>query len=904
MSNLSISKMTVEHMTAPVGLDVKAPRFAWVLENSAQQNIVQAAYQLQIFSEHTSVADTGRVSAADSIEVKIPGFEAAPKTAYQVQLRVWDNEGNEAAAETGFETGFLGTGWEASWYEPEQVPTEPSVDYDGEGTNVEATVEVVEEKERDFAEFRPAQYIRIPVQVGKKLTKARTYMTSHGVYRFYVNGSRPDDREFAPDNTAYQGFLQYQTYDITPYLKEGKNILGITVGDGWWVGRVGLTGDSCQYGTTLGLILQTELFYEDGTKEVVTGADGVSATGALVFSDIFVGEKYDATKELVGWEKADYDDSSWKKLNPVSYGTENLSGQYGEPVRPIKVFKPISIIKTPKGETVLDVGQVMAGQIEATITAEAGREIKFEHSEVLDADGNYYNNILGINKEQTDIYVTKEGTQTYRPIFSYHGFRYVKISGWNGEPSVDDFTVYVLSSQMDDIGTFTTSNEKLNQLQHNIYWSQISNTLSIPTDCPQRERAGWTGDIMAFSPTLCFNRNADAFLTRWMKSLRIDQRPDGAVTDVVPYLRAYELMNKASGFHTSCGWGDAVILVPLAAYRAYGDKQILADNYDAMVKWMDYIKGRCENNHPEGYESWDEAHKARSRYLWNTDFHFGDWLVPSMVLGNPDGGAMINTALATKEYVAPAYYAFSAKNMKAVAEALGKTEDAKAFGELYENIKKAYIEEYVSDEGRIPQELQGLYVIALKNDLVSEEARPKMAAHLREMIEQNDNCLDTGFLSVLFLMDVLCENGMRDLAYKILYQTKCPSWLYEVEHGATTMWESWGAVLEDGTVSTYSYNHYAFGCVGEWMYKTLGGLKLLEPGYKRFAVSPDYDCGLSNASVSQDSPYGNIEVSWKKENSSVELNVKVPVNTTAEIALENGNTVTVGSGSYRYVIAI
>jgi alpha-L-rhamnosidase len=239
-----------------------------------------------------------------------------------------------------------------------------------------------------------------------------------------------------------------------------------------------------------------------------------------------------------------------------------------------------------------------------------------------------------------------------------------------------------------------------------------------------------------------------------------------------------------------------------------------------------------------------------------------------------------------------------------VAEALGKTEDAKAFGELYENIKKAYIEEYVSDEGRIPQELQGLYVIALKNDLVSDEVRPKMVAHLREMIEQNDNCLDTGFLSVLFLMDVLCENGMRDLAYKILYQTKCPSWLYEVDHGATTMWESWGAVLEDGTVSTYSYNHYAFGCVGEWMYKTLGGLQLIEPGYKKFAVNPDYDCGLDSASISQDSPYGRIEVSWKKADGKVELNVTVPVNTTAEVTLDGGATVKIGSGAYSYKLAV
>ena len=903
MGNLELSRIRVEHMTEPIGLDVSEPRFSWVLQNTAENDVYQQSYRICIRKEEEIVADTGEIASDESIEVTVEGFQPEPKTSYTVLIYVTDDHGNTADGKTAFETGFMGTEWETFWYEPEQEPTEPSADYSADtGTDVTVAVSESGNEDRDFHEFRPSQFIRIPVHAEKEVKRARVYMTAHGIYRLYVNGVRPDDREFAPEITAYNGFLQYQTYDVTSMIAEGNNILGVILADGWWVGRVGLTGDCCQYGDKLGILVQTELLYEDGTREMFDARDGVSSVGPLVYSDLFVGERYDAGKELAGWDRPGFDDSDWKVLKKAAYSMDNLSGQYGEPVHPIRVLKPVEIIRSPKGEVILDAGQVLAGQLEASIDAPAGVEIRFEHSEVLDTEGNYYNNILGINKEQMDVYITKEGHQIYRPLFSYHGFRYVKISGWPGEPRLDDFRIYVLSSEMEDIGSFETSNEELNQLQHNIYWSQISNSVSLPTDCPQRERAGWTGDIMAFSPTMCFNRDADAFLTRWMKSVRIDQRPDGAVTDVVPYLPAYELMNKESGFHTSCGWGDAVIRVPLAAFTAYGDRRILADNFDAMEKWMAYIRDRCENHHPDGYEEWDDEHKERSKYLWNTDFHFGDWLVPSMVLGNSDGGAMIETAFRTMVYVAPAYYAFSARSMVEVAKALGMNSKAAEYEKLYETIRKAYIEEYIDENGLMPQELQGLYVIALKNDLVDDERRPKMAAHLRRMIEDNDNRLDTGFLSVLFLMDTLMENGMQDLAVKILYQNRCPSWLYMVEHGATTMWESWGAVLEDGSVSTYSYNHYAFGCVGDWLYRTLGGLTAIEAGYKHFKAAPSYEFGLTSASVSEITPYGKIEVSWKKDGNTVDLAVTVPVNTTADIEVGSGEYRRVGSGHYEFQI--
>lgn len=898
---LELHNLTIEHQTEPIGIDCENPRFGWVLV-SDHKNVRQEAYRLQIYHDEDIVYDSLKIETEQSIEVTAESFIPDKKTKYKVIVYVWDNHASEAQILGSFETGFLGSKWESQWIEPKQNPTNPSLDFTAEMEGFE--IKSDRDPNRDFHEFQPAQYIRIPCLVKKGVKKARIYMTAHGVYRLEVNGKRPDDREFAPDNTSYDKVLQYQTYDVTELLNEGKNVAGIILGDGWWCGRVGATGDSCQYGGTLGVLFQAEIEYEDGSIETVTSENAVSSTGPIIFSDIFVGEKYDARKEMPGWSTSEFDDRDWKPVIPKVYSLDNLTGQYGDPVRPIKIMQPKEILHTPSGEIVLDVGQVLAGQIEITLEAQGGEIIKLEHTEVLDENGNYYNNILGVNKEQTEFYIAREGKQTYRPFFSYHGFRYVRITGWNGEPDIKDFTVYVLSSEMKDIGNFITSNEKINQLQSNIWWSQVSNTLSIPTDCPQRERAGWTGDIMAFSPTMAFNRQSDAFLTRWMKCVRAEQLPDGAVPMIVPYLKAYKSVSHIFGSETSCGWGDAVIIVPMAVYKAYGDKRILEENYDAMGKWMKYIDDRAKNHHPEEYEEWDEEHKRRSRYLWNTDFHYGDWLVPSMVLGNPDGGAMVETAFKTKGIVAPAYYAYSARSMAAVAKALGKEKDASAYQKLYEKIREAFIEEYVKDDGTIETDLQGIYVIALKNDLVSDEVRPRMIAHLRKLIEDNRGCLDTGFLSILFLMDVMCENDSRDMAYQLLYQNRCPSWLYEVEHGATTMWESWGAIGEDGSVSTYSYNHYAFGCIGEWLYREIGGLQAADPGYKKIRIAPAVDCGLTKVRVSEYTPYGMACVEWEREGESVTVNVEIPANTTAEIILPGLEKTKIGSGKYSYIIEL
>lgn len=902
LDRLLITDLTVEHLDTPLGLDIACPRFSWKLR-CQRENTVQSSYRLLITAGEEIAADTGRMEDSQSIEVSVPDFIARPMTCYQVRLEVTDNYGRTAQAHSRFETGRMGVPFRSSWVEPEQEPTPSSMGSAREGAEAADIACRDENGERTFAEFRPAQYVRIPFRIDRAIRRARVYATAHGLYRLSVNGRRPDDRELAPENTACHKLLQYQTYDVTALLRDGGNVLGVILADGWWAGRVGTTGDCCQYGDTTALLLDMDIEYMDGTRETVTGEQGVSSTGPIIFSDLFVGEKYDATRERPGWDCPGFDDSGWRPVVMKLYDKSHLVGQFALPVRPIRIFRPEAIFTAPNGDVILDAGQNFAGATEFTVTAPAGVCIKLEHFEVLDRDGNYFNSILNTNKEQTEIYITRAGRQTYRPAFTYHGFRYVRITGWPGMPAVEDFRMIVLASDMEDVGTFHTSDPRLNQLQSNIWWSQVSNTVSIPTDCPQREKAGWTGDIMAYAPTLCFNRAAGPFLTGWMNNVRAEQLESGAVPMIVPYLKAYAtFLRDQLGADTSCGWGDAVIMVPYAVYRAYGDRRILEENYDAMLRWMDYIDSRAKNCHPEGYDTWDEARRARSRWLWNTDYHFGDWLIPSMVLGNPDGNAMGSTALATMHIVAPAYYAFSARNMAEIAGILGHAEDAARFAEIYRNIRRAFIAEYVHEDGTMDADFQGIYVIALQMGLATDEQRPKMAARLAQMIERNNNCLDTGFLSVLFLMDVLCDNGMTDLAYKLLFQTVCPSWLYEVEKGATTMWESWGAVDEDGVVSTYSYNHYAFGCVGDWMYRHIGGLQMVEPGYKKFRVAPALDCGLTYARTSRETPCGRASVEWELVDGKAYVRVEVPVNTTAEICLPGMACRTVGSGRYSFAV--
>lgn len=631
----------------------------------------------------------------------------------------------------------------------------------------------------------------------KTLKRARIYITAYGLYRLYINGQRVTEDEFTPGNTSYDRYLQYQVYDIQSFLKEGNNAIGIILADGWYLGRVGFGGDSCQFGNMLGVLFQLELDYLYGLKEVIVSDKQLkSTTGPLVYSDIFVGEKYDANLELEGWNSVGYDDGFWEYGCEVAYALNNLWAQYGENVRQTEKLCPKSIYYSVKNETIVDFGQVIAGRVRIKITnAKKGDKIMLEHSEIVYKDGTLLNNIQGRYKNQTDIYICKgEKEEVYEPYFTFHGFRYLRLTGYPGKISFQDVCAIVLRTDMQVIGKFHCSDERINQLQKNILWSQKGNFLSIPTDCPQRERAGWTGDVQVFSTTAVYNMDTLAFFKRWLKNMREDQLPDGQVPTVVPYIKGYRL--ETGGFpmqdaHCSAGWGDVCITLPWTLYKAYGDVSVLEENYEMMKRWIEYIQRTAENENPDDIGELSPERKERLKHLWNTHFHFGDWLTPSVSFDFKTGDVdMLKSAFETKDYVPSCFYAYSSYLLSLIAEVLGRKEEGEKYRELSDKVKQAFAGEFIDENGRIETELQGIYVLVLKFGLMPEYLRKKAIGHLSDLIKKNGNKLDTGFLSGPHILDVLVDGGREDIAWSLLFQEECPSWLYEVKMGATTIWEA------------------------------------------------------------------------------------------------------------------
>lgn len=891
-SGISFNSLFCENLENPLGIDIQKPRLSWKLM-SEHRGVIQTAYQVQISkleNGHEWVWDSGKVFSDNSTQVEFAGLELVSRQRYFWRVRIWDETDSASDwSQSGFwEMGLLhADDWSAQWIEPDQVPAQPEPKI-GVFQNLGMTSP---SSQSDTSRLNPCQYLRKVFPAKKSVAQARLYATAHGVYHLEINGQKVGTHELAPEITAYENYLQYQTYDVTSLIDAGENVLGAILADGWFCGRIGLPGDSCQYGEKLALLMQLEIDYQDGERQtIISDSAFKSSTGALVYSDLFIGEKYDARLEPSGWHTPDFDDTEWKPVNITNDGFTNLVAQYSEPLRVVKEIKPIQMIKTPKGETVVDLGQNIAGRVRMRVHGLAGIEIVLDHGEMLDADSNFLGQIRGRNKDQRDIYILKgEGVETYEPRFTMHGFRYVRVTGYPGEPSVDDFTGVVIASDLRGTGNFTCSDERLNRLQENIRWSQRGNLVSIPTDCPQRERAGFTGDAQVFAPTACFNMDVNSFFTRWLRNLQLEQREDGQVPATVPYWKSYiEMFTPIQGgAHTSAGWGDACIIIPWVLYQAYGDKRILEENYSTMARWLDYVQREAETGIPERLkDGLSPEARERQKYLWNTGFHFGDWLIPSLTGGyrNP-----FEAANATKEIAASCFYAYDTELMAKIAQCLSMDSDHQRYSALNAKIREAFSAEYVDADGKLPSHYQGMYVLALNMNMVPAEKRPLLTHQLVNLIEQNGWRLDTGFVSVPYLLDVLCENGRQDVAYQLLFQTECPSWLYEVEKGATTIWESWDAISPDGTVNLSSFNHYAFGCVGNWLYRYVAGLDKVQVGYKHILINPHPTTELTFARASYDSVYGEIVSAWEIKDGRMHITATIPPNTTATLCLVGAN---------------
>ncbi len=861
-TQIQVDKLRCEYLQNPIGIDIVIPRLSWQIKvKDDSKNIMQQAYRIQVVSAKDAfdkkkqlVWDTGKVDSDQSVHIEYNGQKPQSRDRFYWRVKIWDNQGRESGwSETAFwEMGLLKTeDWAANWIEP-----------------------VLEEKKKAN---NPAPMLRKEFSLKKKIQKARLYITAHGLYEAFLNGKRVSEDLFTPGWTSYHKRLQYQTYDVTSLLRKGENAVAIRLGDGWYRGEFGWQNNWNIYGDHLGLLFQLEVEYTNGKKELIlSDASWKASTGPILMSSLYDGEIYDARLEKTGWMTTNYEDSDWEAVRIMDYDKSILIAPQGVPVRAIEIVKPKEIFVSGKEEVIINMGQNMVGRMRFRLKGEPGDTISIYHAEVLDKDGNFYTENLR-NADQKIQYIFKgEGVETYEPVFTFQGFQYIKIENYKGTFSKDDFEGVVIHSDMEQTGNFECSSALINQLQSNIRWGQKGNFLDVPTDCPQRdERMGWTGDAQAFAPTACFNYNTSAFYTKWLGDFRVDQLENGAVPWVIPNVL------RGSG---AIGWADAATIIPWTVYLKYGDKRILEVQYESMCKWVDFLDSLAGDNH-----------------LVQEGFHFGDWL---FFIHPSDWNA--KPGYTDIDLLGTAFLAYSSDILARSAKVLGKEKDAWKYSQLHEAVSQAFQYEFITKSGRLSSHSQTAYTIALAFDLFPPEQKNAALNYLTQNIIKRNYHLSTGFLGTPHLNPVLSENGHLDIAYKLLLQEKYPSWLYPVTKGATTIWERWDGIKPDGSfqlVKMNSFNHYAYGAIGDWMYTTISGIRhdAAKPGYKHIIIKPQPNNGLTYAKADFESLYGKISSSWKIENGEISISIAIPPNTTASLFLpRKTEKIDLGSGTYSY----
>jgi alpha-L-rhamnosidase len=834
--------LVCEYKVDPVGIDTSNPRLSWQIETSGE-GVMQDAYQVMVSTSRQSLLegrdlqwDSGKVNSSQSIHVRYQGKETESRSRYFWKVRIWSGDQESPWSQPAFwEMGLLqAADWEASWIESN--------------------------KEEDLTKSEPSPLLRRDFKLDAAPVRARLYITSRGLYQAEINGKKVGKQVLTPGWTSYAKRLQYQTYDVTDLLKKGENAIGIELGDGWYRGFIAFRGNRNAYGDFIGLLCQLEVTGEDGKTEVLkSDSSWKASTGPVLASDIYNGEVYDARLEKDGWSEAGFDEKSW---TPVRMGAEissALIAPAGPPVCRIEEIKPIEILETPEGETVVDMGQNMVGRIRMKVSGPAGTKVILRHAEVLDKEGNFYTENLRAAKQRLEYTLKGEGTEVYEPHFTFQGFRYVAVEGYPGDLTADSLTGIVIHSDMKPTGSFECSNPLINQLQHNITWGQKGNFVDVPTDCPQRdERLGWTGDAQVFAETANFNFNAASFYTKWLGDVAADQTEDGQVPDVVPnVLRRF----------SATGWADAAVIIPWTMYVQFGDKGILEQQYDSMAAWVEYMKDQAGNS-----------------YLWTNGTHYGDWLAYATTRSDYPG------ATTDKDLLATAFFAYSTSLMEKTARVLGRNDDAERYASLWKRIQQAFVDEYVTENGRMASNTQTAYTIALKFGLLPRGLKAQAVERLAADVRGFNNHLTTGFLGTPYLCHVLSSNGKTGTAYDLLNQETYPSWLYPVKMGATTIWERWDGIKPDGSFQDEgmnSYNHYAYGAIGSWLYGVVAGIQPDpdEPGFRHINISPEPGGGLTYAKAELDSMYGTIKSGWKIEGSELVLNVQVPPNTHATVKL-------------------
>jgi alpha-L-rhamnosidase len=848
---MQITHLRTETLENPLGLDALPPRLSWRMETD-RKGAKQTAYQIVGRIGNSPHWDSGRVESSQSTHI-LYGGGLQSRDRIEWMVRVWDETGGMTeSAPAFFEMGFLHeSDWQAKWIE--------GLLSGGKYTSV------------------PCPYMRKEFSVRtSEVYSARLYITACGVYEASLNGQRISADLFNPGWTDYNKRIHYHTYDVTSLIRSGANAIGVILGDGWYCGHLAWYGRQ-HYGDRPKLLAQLEITYNDGSNQTIVSDETWKHNfGALLEADLLMGEAYDARKEFVNWDQAGFDEAGWSGVRIAESPKGQLIAASVNPVRATRELPSISLTRVddwPYPRWVFDLGQNMVGHVRLKVRGKAGQTLTIRHAEAIvenapfNPDGSLYTVALRKAKA-TDHYTCKGGVdEIWEPRFTFHGFRYVEVTGCDDNPPLEMVTGIVVHSDLPFIGKFECSEPLLNRLQENIQWSQRGNFLSIPTDCPQRdERLGWMGDILAFMPTAAFNMDVYAFIADWLRTLRDNQRDDGTVPMVAPEINVLD--NEGGP-----AWADALLFVPWAHYQYYDDKTLLAELYPAFEKFIAWLEANSPGH-------------IRAAAGWQG---FGDWL---------------STAETPKSLLGTAYFAYSVDIMSRIADILDKKNDAVNYRALFEEIRSAFIERFILPGGLILNNTQTAYTLALQFNLLPDDLRAQAAEYLAKNVRDNGNKLSTGFVGTPHLLFALSENGHLDTAFDLLMQKEYPSWLYPVTQGATTIWERWDGWRHDRGFQAWSmnsFNHYAYGAVGNWLYTVVAGIRLDPeyPGYKHFFLHPQPGGGLTHARAELDSLYGKILSDWRIENDEFIWKIVIPPNTNATVTLPgDDNSVCMEAGEY------
>ena len=845
---LTIYDLQCENFVSPIGISTDKPRFSWKIRSDAR-SCAQCSYQIQLASDsifENIIWDSGRVAGDQSQLCEYRGEPLDADTRYYFRVRIEDNHREKSEwVESMFETGiFNANDFKANFI----------------GSPL------------DKPEDSCGLYFRHGFTVDGEIAHAKVYATALGMYDLHMNGSKVGDAYFAPGFLSYKKHLQVQAYDVTDAIRPGENVIGAIVGAGWYKGDLVWARKRNHYGSKNALFVQLHITYKDGHKQtVMTGEDWQTGLGPITFSELYHGETYDANLADPNWCNT-IEGGHYVKCDMVPFDKSVMCMQTGEFVREQEIVHPIAKIKTPAGETVFDFGQNMVGYVRVKVSGSKGDRVRLGFAEVLDKDGNFYTENMRVARNDIIYILSGEGEEVFHPHFTFQGFRYVRVIEFPGFAQSDNFEGVVLDSDMRTTSEFECSNELINRLVKNVSWGFKGNSVDVPTDCPQRdERLGWTGDAQVFIRTASFLRDTRAFYSKWLDDMACDQMDDGRIPNVVPDLI------KEGG---ACGWGDAATICPWTQYLCYGDKRELKKNYPMMKKWVEYIH-----------------HVATKGVYWDTGFHFGDWLALDAKEGSYFGAT-------PNDLTATAYYAYSTLIMSKAAAVLGYSSESANYMRLHNDIVDYFKREFFTPNGRLSVPTQTAHVLALMFDLVPENAIQRTIDGLVKLIETNGNHLTTGFLGTPYLCYALSRYGRMDVAIKLLMREEYPSWLYAVKQGATTIWEHWDGIKPDGSFwspDMNSYNHYAYGCILDWMVEVLAGINIDDriTAYKRFTITPQLPNEWDSLKCSYNSLYGKIAISIARNGENLDITLTVPENTTCVFKLGDCKK-DFGSGTYEF----